>query len=760
MKKLRKILIVSHYYPPHVGGIEIVAYNQAKRLAGEGHDVTVVTSSIGSKEKDTVVENVRVVRVGACNYFERFGIPFPILSPRIWFVLWKFSKEADIVHIHDVFYITSFVAAVSARLRGKTIVLTQHVAMIAHPNPLVVALERLVYATTGRIIFWFSNTVIYYNERVKEFIISNGVSPHKFLVLKNGVDRNLFHPVSLAEKKVLRAKHGLNQQKNVLLFVGRFVPKKGFDKILSIQNPEYTIVCAGGKKPEGVFPHAVFMGETDQKTLAELYQLADVFILPSECEGFPLAIQEAMSSGLPIITTRDNGYREYYFDENRICFIDARDEYTLRTEVEKIFNNRDLLRSMSQYSEEYAEKYFSWSFAVSQLEIIYDSALQIRLALVTDAAYPFNKGGKEKRIFDLSTLLQKNGFKVTIYCMKWWKGGNTIVKDNVLFTAISPYYPLYAGNRRSLSEAIFFSLHCLKLIFKDFDVIDVDHIPHLTIFTAKIVCFLKRKPMVATWHEVWGEKYWRTYLAPVTGFIAYTLEKMSMRLPDVIISVSPHTTERLKAVLEKYKNEIITIPNGIDVDCIQNSPKLNFTSDIIFAGRLLSHKNVDVLLRAVSLIQKIMPDVRACIVGNGPEKENLQALVKELGIEKNVSFLGFFDDQRELYGTMKASKVFVLPSTREGFGITVIEAYACGLPVITIDHPHNAAKDLIYESSDGLSTGIVVPLQPSALADAMMRCIKDFGDRKDKEIYTSKALQYNWNNVVQDVIHVYKKTYE
>lgn len=261
-----------------------------------------------------------------------------------------------------------------------------------------------------------------------------------------------------------------------------------------------------------------------------------------------------------------------------------------------------------------------------------------RIAIVSDAVYPFNKGGKEKRIFEITTRLAADGYDVTIYCMQWWKGEKKIVRDGVTLHAISPYYPLYAGNRRSIKEAIFFALYCLKLLNKEFDVIEVDHMPHLVLFTVKLVCVLKRKQMIVIWNEVWGKEYWRNYLGMIGGTIAYIIEKISVLLPSTIISISPHTTNALRETLHA-KQEIVTVPVGVDSHAIQEIAPSARNSDVIFAGRLLAHKNVDVLLRAIAIVKNTKPDVSLFIVGDGPEKENLMALAKELDIEKNIHSL-------------------------------------------------------------------------------------------------------------------------
>lgn len=129
----------------------------------------------------------------------------------------------------------------------------------------------------------------------------------------------------------------------------------------------------------------------------------------------------------------------------------------------------------------------------------------MRIALVTDAIFPYNKGGKETRTYQLSTRLAKKGHDVHIYTMNWWKGKSTKKENGVTLHALTKLLPLYSGKRRSIKEAVFFSIGTFKLLNTDFDVIEVDHMPHLTLFPIKLVCLLKRKKLIATWNEVWGK---------------------------------------------------------------------------------------------------------------------------------------------------------------------------------------------------------------------------------------------------------------
>lgn len=375
----------------------------------------------------------------------------------------------------------------------------------------------------------------------------------------------------------------------------------------------------------------------------------------------------------------------------------------------------------------------------------------MKIAFVSDAIYPYNKGGKEKRMYEISTRLAKRGHNVHVYCMKWWKEKETQrIENGVHLHAISRYYPLYSGKRRSIKEAVMFAFACFKLIREDFDVVDVDHIPYFALFSTKVVCILKRTKLIASWHEVWGREYWKEYLGGL-GNIAYVIEKLSVLMPDRIISVSEHTTNKLKNDLLS-KKDIITISNGVDFEKIKKIHASSEKSDVIFAGRLFSHKNVDMLIKSIAALNENRPDIKCLIIGDGSEEKNLEALTQKLNLEKNIKFFGFLENHDDVYALMKSSKVFVLPSTREGFGIVVIEANACGIPVITINHKDNAARDLIEEGKNGF----VCQLNEEEIAKRIIRILENNSGRNMKEACKDLAKKYDWGKIVDEIEKIYR----
>ena len=369
-----------------------------------------------------------------------------------------------------------------------------------------------------------------------------------------------------------------------------------------------------------------------------------------------------------------------------------------------------------------------------------------RVAIISDSIEPYNSGGKETRIFELSTRLAAAGYDVHIYTMHWWKDrAKHQIQNGVHVHALCKLYPLYNGERRSIKQGILFGLSCFKLLGERFDVVDVDHMPYFPLYSVRIVAWLKRKSMIATWHEVWGHAYWKTYLGRA-GVIAYAVEKMSTYLPSTIISVSKITDSRLKTEMNVTQPTIV-VQNGVDLAQIRQVRARRMTSDIMYAGRLIEHKNIDVLLHAVARLKRTNTNITCFIIGDGPERMKLESLAQELGLVQNVRFFGFLPNHLDVYAYMKASKVFVLPSTREGFGISVIEANACGLPVVTIDHPDNAAKALITTFN-----GRLVKLSDRAIA----RHVGELLARpRATATIRATASSYDWNTSVEKLAEVY-----
>ena len=372
------------------------------------------------------------------------------------------------------------------------------------------------------------------------------------------------------------------------------------------------------------------------------------------------------------------------------------------------------------------------------------------VALVSDSIFPFFRGGKEIRYHELTRRLAGRA-ELHVYTMHWWDGPRVRKEEAVTLHAISRLHPMYTQNRRSLRQAILFALACIRLLASRFDVLEADHMPYLQILVLRLVATVKRKRFVVTWHEVWGQSYWRQYLGRA-GFAAWFIEHLAMRLPDHIIAASSHTAERLRAVLGT-RASITVAPNGIDLDAVRSSYPDHATTDLIVVSRLIAHKRISMLLDTVALLHAEGMPVTCRVIGDGPEREGLRNQTRALGLEHAVDFRHDVHEQKEVYSLVKAAKVFVFPSAREGFGVAVLEALACGVPVVTTSAPDNLAQHLVARSPRGTVCDSTV----SAIADAVKRLLTDGDSSADRANDDDSWLaDYGWDAMMDRVITALK----
>lgn len=306
-----RIVIASQFALPHVGGIETMIDALATTLVRHGHDVThVVASSDQPAQRRST--SYRLVTVPAINPFERFlGVPYAIFSTRLLHTMRELLANTDVFHAHGFLSQNATIGLHLARKHPHIArVLTEHVFHVPYANPLIDGAENLAIRTLGRYTASLAQTLVTYNSTVDQHL--RRLVPQVPVVhIENGVDCDHYRPATLEERERLRAQLGWDARPRVV-FVGRLVAKKGIDVALAAARAAgdlFQLVVVGPGKRPADHPNVLSLGSLPPERVAEIYRASDVFLLPSRGEGFPLACQEAMASGLPVVLSDDAPYR-------------------------------------------------------------------------------------------------------------------------------------------------------------------------------------------------------------------------------------------------------------------------------------------------------------------------------------------------------------------------------------------------------------------------------------------------------------------
>lgn len=299
--------------PPHNGGVERVADLLSRRYAEAGDEVTwIATAPPSPSGTFTTNDGRRLIRVPATNLLETWsGIPYPVPAPTYLATVVRAVRWSDIVHVHDCLYLTS-IAAVAAAGR-RPVLITQHVGRVSF-GPIVDPIESLAYRTIGRWVARHAALIAFASSGVRDWWLRSVSRRGPTVVIPNGIDIARFRPADPTERRAARRELGVGTDAPLALFVGRLVPRKhvrvAMDAVRSVPPWHLVVVGDGPDAADVAHPSATHLRSVAYDRMPLAYRAADAFVLPSVGEGAPLALLEALASGLPSIVSTDAAFDE------------------------------------------------------------------------------------------------------------------------------------------------------------------------------------------------------------------------------------------------------------------------------------------------------------------------------------------------------------------------------------------------------------------------------------------------------------------
>ncbi|MGH2843545.1 MAG: glycosyltransferase family 4 protein, partial [Solirubrobacteraceae bacterium] len=293
----------------------------------------------------------------------------------------------------------------------------------------------------------------------------------------------------------------------------------------------------------------------------------------------------------------------------------------------------------------------------------------MRICLVYDCLFPHTVGGAERWYRSLAERLVADGHEVTYLTLRQWGRGEDAGVAGVDVRAVGPRMKLYtpAGRRRILPPLVFGAGVLLFLLRHGhrFDAVHTASFPYFSLLAAAVTRRRGRYRLVVDWHEVWMREYWAEYLGMLGGRLGWWVQMLCARVPQRAFCFSRLHAGRLREL--GLRGEVTLLSGEYDGPTSPPDEPVVPEPLVVFAGRMIPEKRAPAVVEAVAAARKQIPDLRAVIIGSGPEREVVLRKVAELGLEGVVDVPGFIEPD-EVQATLARALCLLLPSRREGYG--------------------------------------------------------------------------------------------
>jgi glycosyltransferase involved in cell wall biosynthesis len=493
-------------------------------------------------------------------------------------------------------------------------------------------------------------------------------------------------------------------------------------------------------KELGIEKQVKFSGGLRGKPLVKKYQEAAVHVLPSttNAESFGMVLLEANASGTPVIGSKIGGIIQVIEDKKNGLIVEPRNEKDLAKAITFMLDSPAKAAEMGAAGRKKAVEEYQWSRQIDLYNNLFTKILNTRRVYQITAYYPPNLGGMQNCAKILSEAMAKKEMPVTVLTSNVsYKGKSHIHPDKKLDVvycssfefAHTPFSLQYVWELMKVKKPAVFHLHVANAFFVD-----------LAYLTARI----KNIPYVAHIHIDPDPSGSLGFLLPL--YKNLVLKPLLTHASKIICLTESQKVHFIKKYGLK-KDTIVVIHNGVGKEYyIKRSAQNKKVTQILFVGRLSVQKNIPLLLEAVKMVQS---NVELHIVGEGPDRENIQNKIKQLDL--NNVFLDGAKYGQDLINMYRQADIFFFPTNNEGMSLALLEAMAAGIPIVTSGLDQN--KELIQKGA------VYVNKQdPKHYAEAIDDLIKKPRALETMSITNQQSARaFSWDNVVAKILEVYKE---
>jgi len=383
-----RVLMVSSSFFPEVDGAVRVVYDLSRKLVERGHEVYLLTRWFSGASTFEVFDGIKVMRVGPSRTSTMNRVLL-FLNQMLKLVKILSHRKFDVIHSHGC--VPALVGLVGKLLRGVPLIVTFHGHQILWPESL-----RWKGTVTLKLQLWLENLVLRKADvlvaqslRIRNLFVKlyGARMCRKIQIIPNGVDLDRF-------KSKACGKVELEKSSPLIFSVGTLSRRKGFDVLIKSmekvlqKEPNVKLIIAGEgplgtqlkmlAKKLSVKGHVIFTGRIRDEKLHEYYGMADVIVLPTHAEFFPLIPLEAMAMAKPVISTKVIGPSQIIENGKNGLLVEPNNPEKLAKAISSLISNRTLAKKMGLYGREIVEKKYSLKKIVGLHEKLYQSVSKNR----------------------------------------------------------------------------------------------------------------------------------------------------------------------------------------------------------------------------------------------------------------------------------------------------------------------------------------------------------------------------------------------